>query len=51
VQDHLKSVFAKCEVRSRSALLHHLYGRYYRPRRADDATPGPYGYFLPTATD
>lgn len=46
VEDHLKSVYPKFGVASRSELLHLLYSRFYQPQRAKDQTPGPYGYFL-----
>lgn len=46
VEDHLKSVYSKFGVASRHELLHLLYSRYYQPQRAQDQTPGPYGYFL-----
>lgn len=46
VQDHIKSVFYKFGVSTRSELLHLLYSRYYQPHRTRDTPPGPYGYFL-----
>lgn len=46
VADHLKSIFAKFDVASRSELLHRLYDLHYAPPRTRAATPSPYGYFL-----
>lgn len=46
VQDHLRSVFAKFEVSSRAELMSEMYARYYLPAIKNDATPGPYGWFL-----
>lgn len=46
VQDHLKSVFAKFDVVTRGELLDAVYSRHYLPRREQDVSPGPYGFFL-----
>lgn len=46
VQDHLRSVFAKCGVSSRAELMSTMYAYHYLPAIEQDATPGPYGWFL-----
>ncbi|WP_432971613.1 LuxR C-terminal-related transcriptional regulator [Dactylosporangium sp. CA-233914] len=46
VADHLKSVFAKVGVRSRSELVAAIYHRHYEPRAAQGAHPSPYGWYL-----
>ncbi|GGM49764.1 response regulator transcription factor [Dactylosporangium sucinum] len=46
VADHLKSVFAKVGVRSRSELVAAIYHRHYEPRADEGAHPGPYGWYL-----
>ncbi|RYP85266.1 hypothetical protein EKO23_13520 [Nocardioides guangzhouensis] len=43
--DHLKQVYRKADVTSRSELAALLYGRYYERPRAQGVPPGPYGYF------
>lgn len=46
VQDHLRAVFDKFGVGSRGELMATLYVRHYLPEMEEDATPGPYGWFL-----
>lgn len=46
VQDHLKSIYGKFGVATRSELQVAVYARHYAPRRRRDARPGPYGWFL-----
>ncbi|WP_238010659.1 LuxR C-terminal-related transcriptional regulator [Dactylosporangium sp. AC04546] len=46
VADHLKNVFAKVGVRSRSELVAAIYHRHYEPRADRGAHPGPYGWYL-----
>ncbi|MET7403749.1 helix-turn-helix transcriptional regulator [Dactylosporangium sp. NPDC005572] len=46
VADHLKHVFAKVGVRSRSELVAAIYHRHYEPRADRGAHPGPYGWYL-----
>lgn len=48
VQDHLKAVFAKVGVGTRGELAWALYARHYLPASESGATPGPYGWFLPS---
>ena len=46
VQDHLKAIFDKSGVRSRGELASLLLHEHYEPRRQQELTPGPYGWFL-----
>lgn len=46
VQDHLKAIFAKFEVRSRQELVAAVFFEHYGPRHAADDTPSPYGWYL-----
>lgn len=48
VQDHLKAIFDKSGVRSRGELASLLLHEHYEPRRQQELTPGPYGWFLET---
>lgn len=46
VADHLKSVFRKVGVASRSELVAALYHQHYEPRASRGQVPGPYGWYL-----
>lgn len=46
VADHLKSIFSKVGVRSRSELVAAIYHRHYEPRADQGAQPSPYGWYL-----
>jgi DNA-binding CsgD family transcriptional regulator len=45
IQDHLKSIFDKVQVRSRRELVAQLFLQQCAPRLADGATPGIDGWF------
>lgn len=47
VQDHVKSILAKSNIRSRRDLVATFYGRHYAPLTAAGAIPSPYGWYLP----
>ncbi len=46
VNDHLKAVFSKVGVQSRQQLIANLFFDHCLPLRKQEATPGPYGWFL-----
>lgn len=46
VADHLKSVFAKVGVASRSELVAALHHQHYEPRTESGLLPSPYGWYL-----
>lgn len=46
VQDHVKSILAKSNIRSRRDLVATFYGRHYAPLTAAGAVPSPYGWYL-----
>ena len=46
VQDHLKSIFAKTDTATRGELCAAFYTRFYAGPQDNNASPGPYGYFL-----
>lgn len=46
VSDHLKSLFGKVGVGSRSELVAATYTRFYLPRTEAGLVPSPYGWFL-----
>lgn len=48
VQDHVKSILAKSNIRSRRDLVATFYGRHYAPLTTAGAIPSPYGWYLPT---
>lgn len=51
VADHLKSVFSKIGVTSRSELVAALYHQHYEPRSDVGAIPSPYGWYLDDNVD
>jgi DNA-binding CsgD family transcriptional regulator len=51
VQDHLKAVFAKFDVRSRQELVATMFFDHYGPRHAAEDTPSPYGWYLEASPD
>jgi DNA-binding CsgD family transcriptional regulator len=46
VSTHLENTYRKAGVPGRAELTALLYGSFFEPLRANDALPGPYGFFL-----